>query len=62
MLLTMAVSHRVRMIAFLALVSPCSTFGQSEIQAFIPNLYWTTRVEPVWPEGTREQGLQGLVE
>lgn len=32
------------------------------VQAFIPNVHWLKRVEPIWPSGAQIQGLQGNVE
>jgi TonB family protein len=49
----------------LILLTLSSLHGQPEppanVQAYIPNLHWLKRVEPMWPDGTRNQGLQGAV-
>lgn len=55
--------------AFLLSLTAFGLFGQSDrpaavsdIQAFVPDLFWMKRVEPIWPEGARSQGLQGHVQ
>lgn len=55
--------------AFPFLIAMFGLYGQSnrpldvqDVQAFIPNLHWLKRVEPVWPDQARSEGLQGTVE
>lgn len=51
-------------VAFLLSITVFGLFGQSnqDVQAFVPNMNWLKRVEPVFPEEARSQRLIGAVQ
>jgi TonB family protein len=52
---------RAALLLFVPLLGLSGESGH-DVQAFIPNLPWVNRIEPVWPAGARSQGIQGHVE